>query len=89
MNAIQSVKFFINKEITQRSELAEIAGYLKYMESDKGELIFDLGDQGQYFFIILQGECDVIVPILEDAPADLLAVDKATGNTHQAVTRQN
>lgn len=43
----------------------EISSLLKYLRVSKGETVFQAGDKGDLFYIVIQGSCDVFVPLLE------------------------
>lgn len=51
------------------SELTEIAQNLSYKFLPANQLVFDYGDEGDKFFIVLDGVCDILVPVLiQDEP---------------------
>lgn len=47
------------------SELLEIASALKYESCEKDKPVFNFGDEGDRFYLILDGKCEVFVPMLQ------------------------
>jgi CRP-like cAMP-binding protein len=45
-------------------DLAEIAQNLSYKFMNANEIVFDYGDDGDKFFIVLDGVCDILVPVI-------------------------
>ena len=45
-------------------DLAEIAQNLSYKFMNANEIVFDYGDDGDKFFILLDGVCDILVPVI-------------------------
>jgi hypothetical protein len=48
----------------KHSDLAEIAANLIYKFMPSNEIVFDYGDDGDKFYIVLDGVCDILVPVL-------------------------
>ena len=57
----ERVKFFEKQDLT-REELTKIAAVIKYERISEKELIFEFGQKGDKFYIILTGEVKVLVP---------------------------
>lgn len=55
---LKNLKFFANKNA---SEVREIALYLLMEPYEEEEMVFDQGDYGDKFYIILKGEVEVHV----------------------------
>ena len=45
-------------------DLAEIAQNLSYKFMNANEIVFDYGDDGDKLFIVLDGVCDILVPVI-------------------------
>ena len=47
----------------QEDDMSIIARQLKFEFYNKDEIVFNVGDKGDKFYIIMQGEASVLVPI--------------------------
>lgn len=59
---LKQQKFFQEKNIQKQSDLVEIAQVLQLENFHSGSLIFDYGDVGDKFYIILQGQVGIEIP---------------------------
>ncbi len=69
---------------TKQSDLLEITNSLRYSHANEGHTIFQAGDPGDLFYILVDGTCDVMVPILQLnlQPADY-CIELANGGVIQ------
>jgi hypothetical protein len=72
------------------SDLAEIAANLIYKFMPSNEIVFDYGDDGDKFYIVLDGVCDILVPVLIKDDHPLTETEKkAKRNTLMALDTMN
>jgi CRP-like cAMP-binding protein len=62
---LKQSSFFKQQRIQKSSELLEIAKFLKYQYCPDTSIVFSYGDEGERFYFILQGSCEVLVPMLK------------------------
>ena len=65
---IKNIQFFKEREIVCENELLEIALSLHLEEVKKDEMLFDEGDPGYKFYIILKGSVEVSKKIKFEVP---------------------
>ena len=59
---IKKIKYFENCGFTEEKELQEIAEIANYRHFHARDKLFDFGDQGDLFYIMLDGLVDLIIP---------------------------
>lgn len=57
-------------------DLTEIAANLVYKFMPSNDIVFDYGDEGDKFYIVLDGICDILVPVLIKDEKSLSDTDK-------------
>jgi len=62
--ALKSFLFFKEHNITKYHELLDIAHCLKYEHSEKNDVVFNYGEEGDRFYLVIDGTADVYVPVL-------------------------
>jgi CRP-like cAMP-binding protein len=70
---ISNIKFFNNLK-ENRSVFNECCMYINYEFFHEGDYIFHLGDIGDKFYILIQGEASVIVPVKTDNKIEMKEV---------------
>ena len=60
---LKNVKFFVDREIQKDEDLYDIALTMSIQNYEEEEKVFDYGDQGDKFYIILKGQVGVDIPI--------------------------
>ena len=60
IKTIRYLPQFLQLEITQEEDLKEIAAQLKYLKAGPNEVIIEVGDKADVFFILLDGICDMV-----------------------------
>ena len=58
------VRFFYERDINKECDLIEIAKSLLLETFNKDDMVFDFGDEGEKFYIILEGTVSIRIPIL-------------------------
>lgn len=46
-------------------DLLDIASVMRYHRADICTRLFEAGDEGDLFYILVNGACDVLIPILK------------------------
>jgi CRP-like cAMP-binding protein len=46
-------------------DLLDIASVMRYYRADICTRLFEAGDEGDLFYILVNGACDVLIPILK------------------------
>ena len=59
---IKKIKYFENCGFTEDKELQEIAEIADYQLFPARNMLFEYGDEGKYFYIMLDGLVDLIIP---------------------------
>lgn len=67
---LKAVRFFRDRDITNDCDLVEIAKSLLLETFERDEMIFDYGDEGDKFYIVVQGSVSIRVPILVPVPPE-------------------
>lgn len=62
---IKKLEFFKQRSLSDHS-MADIFAIMKYKEVKKDDFVVQYGEEGNHFFIILEGQCEVLVPPKED-----------------------
>jgi hypothetical protein len=75
--ALSRVEFFRGRK---SCELDETAMVVQYKFVPEGEKVFEMGQEGELFYILLEGHADVIKPFLSQEP-----VEKIVGIDAQVV----
>ena len=44
-------------------DLLDIASVMKYHKAEMGSKLFEAGDEGDLFYILVNGACDVLIPV--------------------------
>ena len=63
---MKQIKFFRERDINKDSQLMEIIKALRIERFKKDDLVFEYGDLGDKFYIILEGSVSVLVPFQVD-----------------------
>ena len=58
---ISQNKFFAQKNI-KREDMVELVNCFKFDVRNQGENVFDYGDKGEHFYIIIKGMVGVFIP---------------------------
>jgi hypothetical protein len=67
---LKAVRFFCDRDITNDCDLVEIAKSLLLETFQRDEMIFDYGDEGDKFYIVVAGSVSIRIPILVPVPAE-------------------
>ena len=67
---LKAVRFFCDRDITNDCDLVEIAKSLLLETFQHDEMIFDYGDEGDKFYIVVEGSVSIRIPILVPVPAE-------------------
>lgn len=62
-NLLKGIKFFSDRNIKNPADLLEVAKTLLLENFDAEEMVFDHGEPGSKFYIILKGAVGVDIPI--------------------------
>ena len=62
-NLLKGIKFFSDRNIKNPQDLLEVAKTLLLENFDSEEMVFDHGEPGSKFYIILKGAVGVDIPI--------------------------
>jgi len=46
-------------------DLLDIASVMKYNKAEICSKLFEAGDEGDLFYILVNGACDVLIPVLK------------------------
>lgn len=63
MEVLQTMQFIKEAQITNYKELLELADSLQYEFHPKNTFLMYQGDEGDKFYMIVEGACDCYVPI--------------------------
>ena len=63
---MKQIKFFRERDIIKESQLMEIIKALQIEKFNINEEIFEYGDLGDKFYIILEGSVSVLIPFYVD-----------------------
>ena len=67
---LKAVRFFRDRDITNDCDLVEIAKSLLLETFQHDEMIFDYGDEGDKFYIVVEGSVSIRIPILVPVSAE-------------------
>ena len=67
---LKAVHFFRDRDITNDCDLVEIAKSLLLETFKVDDMIFDYGDEGDKFYIVVAGSVSIRIPILVPVPAE-------------------
>ena len=60
---IKNIEYFKNAGFTKKDELQEIAAVANYLSVPARTQLFDYGDYGDHYYILLDGLVDLIIPM--------------------------
>ena len=60
---LKNIKFFRERDIVQEHELVEITLTMLLEQFEENQMVFDHGELGDKFYIILQGQVGVDIPV--------------------------
>ena len=62
INFLKNIEFFKNKTFLLLNDYFEIGNRLQFFKCQKTENVFNFGDFGEFFYIILKGSVSINVP---------------------------
>jgi CRP-like cAMP-binding protein len=63
LKTLRKIKFFKENGVTSDNELEQILAGLKLVEYQSNEVVFNFGDKGDAFYLVLDGIIEVYQPI--------------------------
>ena len=57
----KNLEFFHERRLKDTA-ISETLGLMTYKEARAGELVIECGEEGDEFYLILEGDCEVLVP---------------------------
>lgn len=67
-NLLKKIKFFKEGNVKEKQDLNEISKSIFLEQYNPGEMLFDYGERGSKFYLVMKGTVNIEIPKVVDIP---------------------